>query len=122
MSKEPLQLLCTGDVHLGRRPSRVPVENDKLSVRRVWDRFVETALNREVDAAVLTGDIVDSENEMYEAYGALSAVFRTSSRGASRSWPSPETTTTALFPASPEASIWMVSTCSARAAPGTRSS
>jgi len=66
-----IQILCTGDVHLGRRPSRVPVENDELSVRRVWDRFVETALNREVDAAVLTGDIVDSENQMYEAYGAL---------------------------------------------------
>jgi DNA repair exonuclease SbcCD nuclease subunit len=71
MSSEAFQILCTGDVHLGRRPSRVPVENDKLSVRRVWDRFVETALNREVDAAVLTGDIVDSENQMYEAYGAL---------------------------------------------------
>lgn len=66
-----MEILCTGDVHLGRRPSRVPVENDKLSVRRVWNRFVDTALNREVDAAVLTGDIVDSENEMYEAYGAL---------------------------------------------------
>lgn len=67
----PTQILCTGDVHLGRRPSRVPVENDELSVRRVWDQFVETALNREVGVAVLTGDIVDSENQMYEAYGAL---------------------------------------------------
>lgn len=66
-----MQILCTGDVHLGRRPSRVPVENDELSVQRVWERFVETALNREVDVAVLTGDIVDSENQMYEAYGAL---------------------------------------------------
>jgi DNA repair exonuclease SbcCD nuclease subunit len=65
------QILCTGDVHLGRRPSRVPVENDALSVRHVWERFVETAINREVDVVVLTGDIVDSENEMYEAFGAL---------------------------------------------------
>mgnify|MGYP006425515593 CR=1 FL=1 len=71
MPNESFQVLCTGDVHLGRRPSRVPIENNELSVRRVWDRFVDTALNREVNVAVLTGDIVDSENEMYEAYGAL---------------------------------------------------
>jgi DNA repair exonuclease SbcCD nuclease subunit len=49
----------------------VPVEDDELSVRHVWERFVETAINREVDGVVLTGDIVDSENEMYEAFGAL---------------------------------------------------
>lgn len=66
-----LQILCTGDVHLGRRPSRVPVGDDELSVRHVWGHFIETALDREVDVAVLTGDIVDSENEMYEAFGAL---------------------------------------------------
>ncbi|MFP4229035.1 MAG: exonuclease SbcCD subunit D [Salinivenus sp.] len=71
MSSTSFQILCTGDVHLGRRPSRVPVEDDELSVRHVWDRFVETALNREVDVVALTGDIVDSENEMYEAFGAL---------------------------------------------------
>ena len=71
MSNRPLRILCTGDVHLGRRPSRVPVEDDKLSVRHVWDRFVETALNREVEVVALTGDIVDSENQMYEAFGAL---------------------------------------------------
>jgi DNA repair exonuclease SbcCD nuclease subunit len=71
MSTGFYQILCTGDVHLGRRPSRVPVEDDELSVRHVWERFVETAINREVDVVVLTGDIVDSENEMYEAFGAL---------------------------------------------------
>jgi DNA repair exonuclease SbcCD nuclease subunit len=71
MANSTTQILCTGDVHLGRRPSRVPVEDDELSVRHVWERFVETAINREVDVVVLTGDIVDSENEMYEAFGAL---------------------------------------------------
>jgi DNA repair exonuclease SbcCD nuclease subunit len=71
MTDAPFQILCAGDVHLGRRPSRVPAEAGALSVRHVWDRFVETAVNRDVDAAVLTGDVVDSENEMYEAFGAL---------------------------------------------------
>jgi len=70
------QILCTGDVHLGRRPSRVPVEDDFLSVRTVWTQCVETALDREVDAVVLTGDVVDSENQMYEAYGALERGIR----------------------------------------------
>jgi DNA repair exonuclease SbcCD nuclease subunit len=71
MTTSTVQILCTGDVHLGRRSSRVPVEDEELSVRHVWERFVETAINREVDGVALTGDIVDSENEMYEAFGAL---------------------------------------------------
>lgn len=71
MSTQSCQIFCTGDVHLGRRPSRVPTEDDDLSVRHIWDRFIEAALNREVDVVALTGDIVDSENQMYEAFGAL---------------------------------------------------
>jgi len=76
MDHSSLQILCTGDVHLGRRPSRVPVDDESLSVQHVWDRFVETALDRTVDAVVLTGDVVDSENQMYEAYGALERGIR----------------------------------------------
>ena len=68
---EPFRLLCTGDVHLGRRPSRVPPEDGKLAVSYVWKRFVDAAIDRGVDAVVLTGDIVDEENKMYEAYGTL---------------------------------------------------
>jgi len=65
------QILCTGDVHLGRRPSRVPIDDDRLSVQTGWERFVDRAVDRRVDAVVLTGDVVDSENQMYEAFGAL---------------------------------------------------
>ena len=36
----------------------MPVDEDSVSVQRVWDRFVEAALNQEVDAVVLTGDLV----------------------------------------------------------------
>jgi len=68
---EPFRLLCTGDVHLGRRPSRVPPEDDMLAVSYVWKRFIDAAIDRDVDAVVLTGDIVDAENKMYEAFGAL---------------------------------------------------
>jgi len=70
------QILCTGDVHLGRRPARVPLDDDTLSVKTVWERFIETALDRRVDAVVLTGDVVDSENQMYEAFGTLDRGIR----------------------------------------------
>jgi len=65
------RFLCTGDVHLGRRPARVPVGDETLAVSHVWERIVDAALDRAVDAVVLTGDVVDAENKMYEAYGAL---------------------------------------------------
>ena len=67
----PFRILCTGDVHLGRRPARIPLDNDTLSVSRVWQRFLNTALDRAVDAVVLTGDVVDQANKRYEAYGPL---------------------------------------------------
>jgi DNA repair exonuclease SbcCD nuclease subunit len=42
-----------------------------LAVSYVWKRFIDAAIDRDVNAVVLTGDIVDAENKMYEAYGAL---------------------------------------------------
>lgn len=71
MADSPYRLLCTGDVHLGRRPSRVPLGDGSLRVAHVWGRIVDAALERAVNAVVLTGDIVDNENKMYEAFGAL---------------------------------------------------
>jgi predicted phosphodiesterase len=71
MPTAPLRILCTGDVHLGRRPSRVPLGEDALGAQHVWRAFVEAALQRDVDAVVLTGDVVDAENKMYEALGPL---------------------------------------------------
>lgn len=76
MTDNGYRILCTGDVHLGRRPARVPVEDDLLSVSSVWDRIVGAALDRAADAVVLTGDVVDAENKMYEAYGALERGIR----------------------------------------------
>lgn len=67
----PFRILCTGDVHLGRRPARIPLDRDTLSVSHVWQRVLTTALDRDVDAVVLTGDVVDQANKRYEAYGPL---------------------------------------------------
>ena len=65
-----MRLLCTGDVHLGRRPTRVPAD-EALTVERVWQACVQTAIRETVDAVVLTGDLIDRENRYFEAIGPL---------------------------------------------------
>ena len=79
-----LSLLAIGDVHLGRRPSRIPadlageydVRVADLSPAAAWRRAVDTALERDVDAVVLTGDVVESDNHWFEAYYHLEAGVR----------------------------------------------
>lgn len=71
-----LVILCTGDLHLGRYPSRVPPGRADLSVASVWARVVDLAIERRVDLVALTGDIVDRANRFYEALGPLEAGIR----------------------------------------------
>jgi len=68
-----IRILCTGDMHLGRRPSRIPDNADLHSLKPTagWHSFVNTAIEREVDAVVLTGDVVDESNKFFEAFSAL---------------------------------------------------
>lgn len=63
--------LCTADLHLGRRPSRLPSDDEELSVGAVWERIVEEAIRRGVDGVLMAGDVVDRENRYYEALGPL---------------------------------------------------
>lgn len=67
----PLQILCTGDLHLGRYPSRVPSRRRELSVEKVWEDLVTYAIQQEVDVVALTGDVIDNENATYESFGPL---------------------------------------------------
>lgn len=78
MSNEPTRLLCTGDLHMGRRPSRLPdhLDSRRFATKKTWEAIVDTALERDVDAVVLTGDIVDRENRYYEALGPLERGLR----------------------------------------------
>lgn len=75
MEDGSIQLLCTGDIHLGRHPTRVPepLDGPECSPRSVWQDIVREAIDRDVDAVVLTGDIADRENRYFEAYGAFEA-------------------------------------------------
>lgn len=75
MEDETIQILCTGDLHLGRHPTRIPepLDGPNCSPRSVWQDIVRDAIDRGVDVVVLTGDVADRENRYFEAYGALEA-------------------------------------------------
>ena len=68
-----IRILCTGDIHLGRRPSRVPesIDAHALGPTAAWKCFVRSAIELKVHAVVLTGDVVDASNRFYEAFSVL---------------------------------------------------
>ncbi|MFO7653224.1 MAG: metallophosphoesterase [Candidatus Krumholzibacteriia bacterium] len=78
MSADSTRILAIGDMHLGRAPARVAGVCDllgrslaDLGPGAAWARSVEEALARRVDAVLLAGDLVDSENARFEAWGQL---------------------------------------------------
>ncbi|AWV89927.1 metallophosphoesterase family protein [Bradymonas sediminis] len=71
-----VKILCAGDLHLGRYPSRVDGNPSNLSVAHIWARTVECAIDEAVDLVVLTGDVVDRENRFFEAIGPLEQGLR----------------------------------------------
>lgn len=71
MSTARARLLVSGDFHLGRYPSRVPADAPGLDVASIVRSLVDAALERRVDALVLTGDVADQANKHYEAFGVL---------------------------------------------------
>ena len=72
----PVRLLVSGDLHLGRAPSRVPAGDRSLSVEAVVRALVDRAVEQRVDAVVLTGDLADADNKLFEAYGVLERQLR----------------------------------------------
>jgi len=72
------EILCVGDVHLGRRPSGLPESElgaapnaQQLGPKAALHALVELALERKVAAVLFAGDLVQSENQHFEAYAAL---------------------------------------------------
>lgn len=74
-----MKLLAVGDMHLGRQPARLDVlareglEARQLGPAKAWRRVVEHAVTQNVDAVVLAGDVVEQEDDFYEAYADLRA-------------------------------------------------
>ena len=76
MGDRSVTICCTGDIHLGRRPSRVPAEADEYSVAYVWRHIVDAAIEADVDVVALTGDVVDQDSAYYQAIGPLERGLR----------------------------------------------
>jgi len=73
-----VDLVFVGDIHLGRRPSRLPegvtgagLTAHDISPAAAWEATVEWALAHGVDVVVLAGDVVESLEDRFEAYPLL---------------------------------------------------
>ena len=68
-----MKILAVGDMHLGRTPSRLPPElrAPELGPAEAWRRAVVVALDSGVKAVLLAGDVVDRDDDFFEAYRAL---------------------------------------------------
>jgi exonuclease SbcD len=73
-----LKILFTGDVHIGRRSSRLPghLAGHSHSCASAWHRFVDAALLHQVDVVAVSGDLVDQSNRYLEAVGPLEKGLR----------------------------------------------
>ena len=75
-----MKILAVGDIHLGRTPSRLPPELAAQARRFgpavAWERTVEAAVEAGVRAVLLAGDVVDRDDDFFEAYGQLARGVR----------------------------------------------
>ena len=75
---KPVRIVLTGDLHVGRRPSRVADESlcQRSSCAAAWTAVVDLALQERADVVAVSGDLVDRENRFYEAFGPLERGLR----------------------------------------------
>lgn len=73
-----MKFLCSADLHIGRSSSRLSgdVPARLASTAEVWSRLVAAAIELEVDAVLLAGDVVDRKNRFFEATGPLETGLR----------------------------------------------
>lgn len=77
-----MRLLLAGDLHLGRRSTRIPETVPHASTADAWHRLVDLAIAHAVDAVLLSGDVVDQDNRFFEARTPLeSGLHRLRSAG-----------------------------------------
>lgn len=63
-----MRVLCTGDIHIGRRSSKV---SGDFRCSGAWSAIVDLAIAECVDLLAISGDIVDKESKSYESIGPL---------------------------------------------------
>lgn len=71
-----MRLLITGDLHLGRRSTRIPDHIPEAAAADAWRRAVDVAIAHDVDAVLLSGDLIDQDNRYFEALGPLETQLR----------------------------------------------
>jgi len=80
-----MKILCTADIHIGRRASRVPDSFEdigRFTAANAWHDIVRCAIDEKVDLLLIAGDLVDEENRYFESYGPLeSGLERLASHG-----------------------------------------
>lgn len=83
-SQSPVKILFVGDMHLGRGASRVPASACELGAfaatdlgpQSAWFRVVQAALDHEVQAVALAGDLIDHDDDLFEARALLERGIR----------------------------------------------
>lgn len=72
------RLLAIGDIHLGRQPSRLPpqLREQGLTPAAALELAVDRAIEEAVAAVLLAGDVVEQEDDLYEALGDLERAVR----------------------------------------------
>ncbi|MEO0651016.1 MAG: DNA repair exonuclease [Planctomycetota bacterium] len=74
------RLLLIGDIHLGRRPSRIGdglgLRPEDLSPEVAWQASVDAALDTRAHAVLLAGDVVERVEDRFTAFAALEQGIR----------------------------------------------
>jgi len=69
------ELLAVGDLHLGRSPAALHPDlqhrRAELGPEATWARCVALAIEQDVDAVLLAGDVVERSRDLLVAYGDL---------------------------------------------------
>src|SRR6056297_25454 len=70
-----MNILATADLHLGKQSSNVSKELPESSATYTLNRMVEYAIDEDIDALLLAGDVVDRDNRFFEAIGPVQKAF-----------------------------------------------
>jgi DNA repair protein SbcD/Mre11 len=72
------EILCIGDIHLGRRSGKLPAEITDYEIDPVtltptatWRAACRWGVEHDVDAVLMAGDVVENAQDRFEAYGHL---------------------------------------------------
>ena len=70
-----MKLLATADLHLGKQSSSLPKDFSAASTTTTWKRMVSYAIDEQIDAFLIAGDLVDRDNRFFEAIGPVQEGF-----------------------------------------------